>query len=103
VLLLCLAVAPHGRGQSRAELSKAVVRLPSHGASATVIETANGRTVLLGCGHAFQGANRNKAIVVDMPCTHPGPPLRVGVKLLKVDGMALPAAERNADLLYPSV
>jgi hypothetical protein len=44
-----------------------VVRLRSHGASATVIHTEPGRTFLLGCAHAFEGRDRFKAILVDGP------------------------------------
>jgi hypothetical protein len=46
---------------------RAVVRLPSHGASATIIHTEEGRTLLLGCGHAFLGPDRNKPIRIDGP------------------------------------
>lgn len=69
-----------------AQAQYAVVRLPSHGASATVIETTVGRSLLLGCGHAFRGADRAKPIVVDAPAgSMAGPPKHVGVKLLAVD------------------
>lgn len=67
------------------QASLAVVRLPSHGASATVIATEPGKTLLLGCGHAFTGSNRGKPIVLDVPTSHPGPAQRVGVKLLDVN------------------
>src|SRR5438105_5701388 len=63
----------------------AVVRLPSHGASATVIATEPGKTLILGCGHAFTGSNRSKPIVIDVPTVHPGPAQRVGVQLLDVN------------------
>ncbi len=42
-----------------------VVRLTSHGGSATVIWTGPGRSILLSCGHAFQGERRGKKIVAD--------------------------------------
>ncbi len=63
----------------------AVVRLPSHGASATVIATEPGKTLLLGCGHAFIGNNRRKPIVIDVPTFHPGHAQQVGVQLLEVN------------------
>ncbi len=63
----------------------AVVRLPSHGASATVIQTAPGRTLLLSCGHAFEGPDARKKITVDMPAPTAGAPSAVGVRLLHVD------------------
>ncbi len=70
---------------SSTRVAHAVVRLPSHGASATIIETAKGRTVLLGCGHAFQGSDRKKPIVVDISTTQAHPPQKVGVRLVAVD------------------
>lgn len=67
-------------------LALAVVRLPSHGASATIIETRRGRTLLLGCGHAFAGLGRRKPLVADVPASHPvDVPKRAGVHLLDVD------------------
>lgn len=45
----------------------AVVRVASHGCSASVIYTEPGRSILLGCGHAYQGRDRNKAHVIDAP------------------------------------
>src|SRR5689334_17957136 len=53
------------------DLPKAVVRIPSHGASATVIFTEKDRTFLLGCAHAFQGRDRLKPIVLDIPAPAP--------------------------------
>ena len=68
-----------------AQASLAVVRLPSHGASATVIATEPGKTWILGCGHAFQGRDRSKPIVIDVPTPYPQPPRKVGTQLLKVN------------------
>jgi hypothetical protein len=51
--------------------TEAVVRLPSHGASATIIHTDERRTFLLSCGHAFEGSDRLRPIRVDggaAPC-----------------------------------
>jgi Trypsin-like peptidase domain len=68
------------------ELARAVVRLPSHGASATVISTADGQSWLLTCAHAFQGADRHKRIVVDAPARAPlAWPKGVGIQLLDAD------------------
>jgi hypothetical protein len=64
----------------------AVVRMPSHGASATVIYTETGRTYLLGCGHAFRGGDRHKPIVLDLPTQETAQaPKKVGIRLLDVD------------------
>jgi hypothetical protein len=63
----------------------AVVRIPSHGASATVIETGVGYTWILGCGHAYHGDGRNKPMIFDIPTIHPGQHKRVGSKLIKLD------------------
>src|SRR5262249_49877161 len=52
----------------------AVVRLPSHGASGTVIHTANGRSLILSCAHAFEGKARMTPVTLDVPCLRPGPP-----------------------------
>ncbi len=45
----------------------AVSRLPSHGASHTAIATGPGWTLMVGCGHAFQGKNAAKPITIDGP------------------------------------
>ena len=64
----------------------AVVRLPSHGASATVIYTEPGRTFLLGCGHAFEGNARFKPITIDVPVTaRDGHDKRASIKLVALD------------------
>ena len=76
---------PPVRAVPPAQAPLAVVRLPSHGASATVIATEPGKTLLLGCGHAFTGRNRSKPIVIDVPTIHPCPAQRVGVTLLDVN------------------
>ncbi|MBY0522210.1 MAG: serine protease [Gemmataceae bacterium] len=65
--------------------ASAVVRIPSHGASATVIETRAGYTLLLGCAHAFQGADRGKPIHLDVPVAQAGPPKQAVIRLLDVD------------------
>lgn len=84
VLLLVVASA-----QAEPPLSNAVIRIPSHGCSGTVIETTSGRSVILSCAHAFEGADANKKIQLDGP---PQPaavkPLGSRVRLLKVDYQA---------------
>jgi hypothetical protein len=72
----------------RAAPADAVVRLPSHGASATIIHTEEGRTLLLGCAHAFLGKDRGKPIVIDAPDPSPGAMKRGGTRLLAVDYQA---------------
>ncbi|HEV3444682.1 MAG TPA: hypothetical protein VG099_08575 [Gemmataceae bacterium] len=86
-LLLVLVGSQLLPAQDRAatSLTDAVVRMPSHGASATVIYTTQGRTLLLGCGHAYQGQDRFKHMTLDIPCRAPGPMLKVGIQLLAVD------------------
>lgn len=78
LLLLFVRPAP---GQP----SAAVVRLASHGGSATVIQTTHGRSILLSCAHCFEGADRTKKLTLDLPSPAPGPPQRILVNLLAVD------------------
>jgi hypothetical protein len=78
------AVAETRAGGPLAEY--AVLRISSHGCSATVITTAPGRSLLLGCAHAFQGNSRSKPLTLDLPSPRPGPPQRLGVRLIAVDG-----------------
>lgn len=74
-----------GLARSQADPSWAVVRLPSHGASATVIATAPGKSYLLCCAHAFEGRDRTRPIAVDTPSPLAAGPLNPGVRLLAVD------------------
>jgi hypothetical protein len=68
------------------KLAAAVVRMPSHGGSATVIFTEPNRTYLLSCGHCFEGSDRNKAIKLDIPAASPtARPIAAGIHLVKVD------------------
>ncbi len=69
----------------QAAAQDAVVRIGSHGGSGTVIFTTAGRSLILSCAHAFQGNDRSKAIVIDVPTPTPGPAQRPGVRLLAVD------------------
>jgi Trypsin-like peptidase domain len=77
LLLLLSAAAVH------AGPADAVVRLPSHGGSGTVIATGDGWTLILSCSHCFAGKDRDRPIEIDMPHHAPGPPRKVGVQLLK--------------------
>jgi hypothetical protein len=71
---------------SEPDLAQAVVRLLSHGASATVIETGPGRTTLLSCAHAFEGRERFKPLVVDIPTSQPkGTPQKANPRVTQVD------------------
>jgi trypsin-like peptidase len=73
------------QGTAATSITNAVVRIPSHGASATVIHTEQGRTLLLGCAHAYQGTDRFKPMTLDIPCGNPGPKKHVGVALVDLD------------------
>jgi hypothetical protein len=68
-----------------AEPADAVVRLPSHGASGTVIHTEKGRSLILSCAHAFEGLARATPIQLDVPCRNPGSPRSGRIRLLAVD------------------
>lgn len=69
----------------RADSRAAVVRLPSHGCSGTVIATGPGQSLILSCAHAFAGQDRVRPIAVDVPTPTPAPAQQVGVQLLAVD------------------
>lgn len=71
----------------------AVIRIPSHGASATVIWTSPGKSLILGCGHAYfldDHAGERKRMRLDVP-TPPDrgaglqPAGRPAIKLLAVN------------------
>jgi hypothetical protein len=68
-----------------AEPPDAVVRLPSHGASGTVIHTEPGRSLILSCAHAFEGAARTTPVTLDVPRVHPGPPRKARIRLIALD------------------
>jgi hypothetical protein len=94
--LLCLAAVFGTAFPLPAEPPDAVVRLPSHGASGTVIYTERGRSLILSCAHAFEGAARTTPVTLDVPCLRPGPPRPGRVKLLAVDyGLDLSLLELN--------
>jgi hypothetical protein len=62
----------------------AVVRLPSHGGSGTVIWTGQGRTLILSAGHM---AGRER-VVVNLPHPAPGGDTQPGLQILAVDRAA---------------
>lgn len=66
----------------------AVVRIPSHGATCTVIYSEQGRTFLLGCAHAYQGKMRETPMKIDTQSANPGPAKTVPLKLIAVDYQA---------------
>jgi hypothetical protein len=45
----------------------AVVRIPSHGCSGTIIATGPGESWVLTCAHAFAGRARSKPLTIDVP------------------------------------
>jgi hypothetical protein len=93
-LVFAALVLALGHGQTRAvppssaNVAQAVVRIPSHGASATVIETRQGHTLLLGCAHAFEGSDRQRPIHLDIPATNAGKPRQAAIRLLDIDYQA---------------
>jgi hypothetical protein len=96
LLLFAALVLAAGHDQARAVPPSvfAVVRLPSHGASATVIDTRPGATLLLSCAHAFEGADRARPIVLDVPVPAAQGPKRVAIRLLDID------ADADLSLIY---
>ena len=81
--LLCFI--PTLRAGDAALVAHAVVMLPSHGVSATVIHTQAGKSLLLGCAHGYRGNDRHKPMRFEFPAPLPGQPQRVGSRLLAVD------------------
>lgn len=78
---------------ARGEPKDAVIRMPSHGGSGTVIATGEGWSLILSCAHCFQGGDARKPIALDVPVNwSKAPPKKVGVQLLGVqpaDDLAL--------------
>ena len=62
-----------------------MVRIVSHAASATVIHTEQGRSLLLGCANAYEGAARTKKMKIDVPVPSAGPVKNHAITLLAVD------------------
>lgn len=73
------------RGAEPGQAKYAVVQIPTHGASATIIYTEPGRTLILGCGHAYQGADKGKPMVLDVPVPWTGSGKKAAIRLLAVD------------------
>jgi hypothetical protein len=81
--------------QAQAGSEDAVIRIPSHGASAVIIATEPGRSLILGCAHMFSGAPR--PLVFDVPSPAPRGELHVGTRVLAIDHAAdLSLMELNA-------
>jgi len=82
-----LLPSPYSRLSSTAELVGAVVRMPSHGGSATVIFTEKDRSYLLSCGHCFHSPeDMRKPIVFDIPACRPtGYFLHAGTEIVGLD------------------
>jgi hypothetical protein len=82
-LLLVTSQPPSPTAQQEAS---AVIRMPSHGASATIIYTMQGHTYILSCAHAFEGKDRTVPVKLDIPASRPDPNARnAGITLLDVD------------------
>lgn len=89
-LLLCALALPGPTAAAGAappdEAAAAVVRVPSHGCSATVISTGPNRSYVLGCAHAFRGEARHKPLMLDVPRAEgAGGEHEAGIELLAVD------------------
>ena len=84
VLVFALLFGLFVRGASAAP-QDAVVRMISHGGSATVIYVGGGRSLLLSCGHCFRGSDRYKKIVIDAQSPNPSGPLKAPPRLIKVN------------------
>jgi hypothetical protein len=64
---------------ANADPQRAVVRLPSHGGSGTVIATTQHHTFILSCAHAFQAGDALKPIHIDGEQIPAGAPRLVAV------------------------
>jgi hypothetical protein len=63
----------------------AVVRIKSHGVSATVIWTGHGASYLLSCAHGYSGRDKYRAMAIDVPTPLAGVPKAVAIRLLAID------------------
>lgn len=77
--LLSYVVLAYGAPQD------AVVCIRSHGCSGTVVYTAPGRTLILTCGHAFEGRDRYKRILVEAPHHAPGARVSAAPRLIAIE------------------
>jgi hypothetical protein len=66
----------------------AVVQLPSHGGSGTIVWTAQGQSYVLTAGHMFDGGKRNARIQVTAPDPRPGAARPGGARLVGTDPSA---------------
>jgi hypothetical protein len=83
---LLLALLPAAAAGSLDDAYLAVVQLPSHGASGTIIATAPGETLILTVAHAFAGPARRRPIVVLVPTPQGASSVRrVGIRLVAID------------------
>lgn len=70
-------------GQASADPKDAVVCIPSHGGSGTVIGTGDGWTLVLTCWHCFETPKeQQKPIAIDVPKAWLNGPQKVGIKLV---------------------
>jgi hypothetical protein len=81
------------------------VRITSHGCSGTVIESAEGRSLILSCAHAFRGTDAQKAIVLDVPWPNdtPATPRKTKLRLRAIDAAADLTLIEVSDGPYPFV
>jgi hypothetical protein len=84
IVLLALCWASSAEAQSQ----YSVVRISSHGGSGTVIQTGEGRSLILSAAHMFKGRDRSKRMTFDMPSPQPGPAQRIESRLLATDEAA---------------
>jgi hypothetical protein len=72
---------------ARADPADAVVRIPSHGCSGTVIATGPGETWIITCAHGWEGRDASKPLAVDAPWPAAGQQRDsgTGVRVVKLD------------------
>jgi len=65
--------------------ASAVLQIPSHGVSGTVIYTAPGRTLILSCAHGHTGKDRTKPMTLNVPTASvPTENKRATIRLLAI-------------------
>jgi hypothetical protein len=87
VFVVFLLSAPQTTGQPAPPSARAVVQIPSHGGSGTVVFTWPGRTLVLTCAHLWSGpadTGRRPVILAPAPTSSPAPKA-VGTRLLAMD------------------
>lgn len=62
----------------------AVIRIPSHGGSGTVIATGEGWSFILSCAHMLEGADIKKPLAFDVPVGVKRNPQKAGITILAV-------------------